>query len=88
MPPHREHLIFTSLALAIRIEEVVMPRHQVLAANLDSVERPGDETPVKTVHTKVHNKLLNPAVPVRTHRPSRAVSLRPSHAARTPPIAH
>eukprot|EP00964_Phaeocystis_antarctica_P116139 scaffold80108_cov47-Phaeocystis_antarctica.AAC.1 len=59
VPPHREHHSFTSLALAIRIEEVVMPRHQVPAANLDSVERSGDETPVKTIHTKVHSKLLN-----------------------------
>ena len=53
-----------------------MPRHQVPAANLHSVERSGDETPVKTIHTKVHNK-LNLTVPVRTPTPSRAVPCSP-----------
>ena len=51
-----------------------MPLHQVPAANLDP-ERPG-ETPVKTIHTKVHNK-LNLTVPVRTPTLSRAVPCSP-----------
>ena len=31
-----------------------------------------DETSVKTIQTKVNNK-LDPAVPVRTHTPSRVI---------------
>ena len=40
--------------------------HQMLAANLEG-ERLAEETSVKTIQTKVNNK-LDPAVPVRACR--------------------
>ena len=54
------------------------------AANPDTERL--DETSVKTIQTKVNNK-LDPAVPVRTHTPSRVVPpLRLSRAALTAQI--
>ena len=41
------------------------PLHQTPAANPDPERL--DETSVKTIQTKVNNKLDDPAVPVRTH---------------------
>ena len=51
-----------------------MPLHQMPTVNPDPERL--DETPVKTIQTKVNNK-LDPAVPVRTHTPSRVVSFGP-----------
>ena len=48
----------------------MMPLHQMPAANPEPERL--DETSVKTIQTKVNDK-LDPAVPVRTHTPSRAV---------------
>ena len=63
-----------------------MPLHQMPAVNPDP-ERLADETSVKTIQTKVNNK-LDPALPVCARIRRRAESpLRPSHAALTPPIA-
>ena len=56
-----------------------MPLHQMPAAT--NPERLGYATPVKTIQTKVNNK-LDPAVPVRKQTPSR-VALRPSRASST-----
>ena len=47
-----------------------MPLHQMPAAN--EPERLGDETPAKTIQTKVNHK-INPTVPVLTHTSSRVV---------------
>ena len=44
----------------------MMPLHQMPAVNPDP-ERLADETSVKTIQTKVNNK-LDPAVPVRACR--------------------
>ena len=62
----------------------MMPLHQMPTASPDP-ERLSDDTPMKTIQTKVNNK-LDPAVPVRTRTPSKG-PLQPPHAARTPPIA-
>ena len=48
----------------------MVPVHQMPAANREP-ERP-HQTQVKTIQTKVNNK-LDPAVPVRTHTPSRVI---------------
>ena len=61
----------------------MIPLHQMPAAN----PRPEQlyKSQVKTIQTKVNNKKLDPAVPVRTNTPSRALPWpRPSRAARTP----
>ena len=63
----------------------MMPPHQMPAAS-PGPERLADDTQVKTIQPKVDHK-LDPAVPVRTHTPSRVVPFGPSHAALTPPIA-
>ena len=47
-----------------------MPPHQMPAADPEPERL--DEPQVKTIQTKVNNK-LDPAVPVRTHTPSRVV---------------
>ena len=52
-----------------------MPGHQMPAATNADPEWL-DETSVKTMHTKVNNK-LDPAVPVRTRTPSRTVPCGP-----------
>ena len=62
-----------------------MPLHQVPAAS-PAPGRPGDETPVKAIHTKVHNK-LNLTVPVRTPTLSRAVPCSPRTIPALAPIA-
>ena len=49
----------------------MMPLHQKMPGAKPDLERL-DETSVKTIQTKVNDK-LDPAVPVRTHTPSRAV---------------
>ena len=46
------------------------PMHQMPAADPEPERL--DETEVKTIRTKVNNK-LDPAVPVRTHTPSRVI---------------
>ena len=51
-----------------------MPLHQMPAAN--EPERLGDETPAKTIQTKVNHK-INPTVPVLTHTSSRVVPCGP-----------
>ena len=48
----------------------MMPLHQMPAANPDPERL--DETQVKTIQVKTINK-LDPAMPVRTHTPSRVV---------------
>tara|TARA_B100000795_G_scaffold195318_1_gene149490 strand:- start:680 stop:862 length:183 start_codon:yes stop_codon:yes gene_type:complete len=48
----------------------MVPLHQMPAANSDNDRL--DETQVKTIQTKVINK-LDPAMPVRTHTPWRLV---------------
>ena len=48
----------------------MVPLHQMPAANRDNDRL--DETQVKTIQTKVNNK-LDPAMPVRTHTPWRLV---------------
>ena len=50
------------------LEEYMMPMHQMPTASPEP-ERLADETSVKTIHTKVNNK-LDPAVPVSTCRRS------------------
>ena len=60
-----------------------MPLHQMPAAS-PGPERLADDTQVKTIQPKVK---LDPAMPVRTHTPSRVVPCGPRGAARTPPIA-
>ena len=52
-----------------------MPPHQMPAAS-PKPERLADEASVKAILTKVNHK-LDPAVPVRTHTPSRVVPLGP-----------
>ena len=52
-----------------------MPSHQMPAAS-PKPERLADEASVKAILTKVNNK-LDPAVPVRTHTPSRVVPCSP-----------
>eukprot|EP00964_Phaeocystis_antarctica_P028511 scaffold16079_cov38-Phaeocystis_antarctica.AAC.3 len=47
----------------------MIPLHQMPAANPEPERL--DEASVKTIQTKVNNK-LDPAVSVRTHTPSRA----------------
>ena len=47
------------------LEEYMMPLHQMPAANPETERL--DETSVKTIQTKVNNK-LDPAVPVRACR--------------------
>ena len=61
----------------------MVPLHKMPAANPEP-ERLADETSVKTSRPKVNNK-LDPAVPVRTHTPSRVVPFGPSHAALSNP---
>ena len=70
-PEHSQLLLFTLSRRAISPREVVkmMPLHQMPAANPEPERL--DEAFVKTIQTKVNNK-LDPAVPVRTHTPSRA----------------
>eukprot|EP00964_Phaeocystis_antarctica_P115509 scaffold79458_cov54-Phaeocystis_antarctica.AAC.3 len=51
------------------------PLHQTPAANPDPERL--DETSVKTIQTKVNNKLDDPAVPVRTHTLLRVVPCGP-----------
>ena len=53
----------------------MMPQHQMMPAADPELERL-DETQVKTIQTKVNNK-LDPAMPVRTRTPSRAVPCGP-----------
>ena len=52
----------------------MMSEHQMPAADPESERL--DETPVKTIQTKVNNKLA-PAMPVRMRMPSRAVPCGP-----------
>ena len=52
----------------------MMPQHLMPAANPEPERL--DETQVKTIQTKVDNK-LDPAMPVRTRTPSRAVPCGP-----------
>ena len=52
----------------------MMPLHQTPVANPEPERL--DETSVKTIQTKVNNK-LDPAVPVCMHTPSRAVPCGP-----------
>ena len=53
----------------------MMPLHQMMpAANPDPKRL--DETQVKTIQAKVNNN-LDPAVPVRTRTPSRAIPYGP-----------
>ena len=54
---------------------MVMPQHQMMPAVNPEPERL-DETQVKTIQAKVNNK-LDPAMPVRTRTPSRAVPCGP-----------
>ena len=53
----------------------MVPQHQMMPAADPEPERL-DETQVKTIQTKVDNKLA-PAMPVRTRMPSRAVPCGP-----------
>ena len=57
-------------ALEPREAVKMMPLHQTPVANPEPERL--DETSVKTIQTKVNNK-LDPAVPVRTHTPSRVI---------------
>ena len=52
----------------------MMPLHQMPAADPEPERL--DETQVKTIQTKVNNQ-LDPAMPVRTRTPSRAVPYGP-----------
>ena len=61
----------------------MMPLHQKMPAADPDPERL-NETSVKTIQPKINNK-LDPAVPVRTHTPSRVVPSGPSHAALSNP---
>ena len=58
-----------------------MPLHQMPAVTPEPERL--DETSVKTIQTKVNNK-LDPAVPVRTRTPSRVVPCGPRGAQHEP----